>query len=76
MTLGEWLRREGKSQEWIAAEVDGSCTQALVSKWVRGVVLPSHPRRVAIEAITLGEVSARGLVLRYKRLRAGRVVAP
>lgn len=70
MTLGEWLRRNGKSQEWLAAEVDGTCTQALVSKWVRGLVLPPMPRQLAIQQVTLGAVSLRGMARRYKRMKA------
>jgi len=70
MTLGEWLRRNRWSQDQLAAEMDSQCTQALVSKWVRGVVLPSPSRRAAIQGLTFGQVTARGLVLRYKRVKA------
>jgi DNA-binding transcriptional regulator YdaS (Cro superfamily) len=70
MTLGEWLRRTGWTQERVAATLDDTCTQALVSKWVRGVTLPSPARRAAIESLTVGRVTARGLVLRYKRMKA------
>jgi len=70
MTLGEWLKRNKKSQEWLAAEMDGTCTQALVSKWVRGLVLPSGWRTQRIASLTDGEVTQRGLALRYKRTKA------
>lgn len=69
MTLGDWLKRNRKSQEWLAGEIDGTCTQALVSKWVRGLVLPSMPRQLAIQQVTLGEVSLRGMALRYRRTK-------
>lgn len=70
MTLGKWLKRNKKSQTWLAGEVDTECTQALVSKWVRGTVLPSPNRLRWIETITGGEVTARGIMLRYKRVKA------
>jgi transcriptional regulator with XRE-family HTH domain len=70
MTLGEWLKSSGMTQEAFAQKVDADCTQALVSKWARGVTLPSLGRRMWIEALTGRSVTARGLVLRYRRLKA------
>jgi DNA-binding transcriptional regulator YdaS (Cro superfamily) len=61
------------SEEAFAALVDGTCTQSLVSKWRRGLVLPSAGRAYDIEhRITRGEVTQRGLALRYKRVKAAR----
>jgi hypothetical protein len=73
VTLDQWLRQKGMSEEAFAVLVDGTCTQSLVSKWRRGVVLPSEARLYRIGAITLGAVSSRGLVLRYKRVKAARI---
>lgn len=69
MTLDRWLRQEKMSEEAFARLVDDACTQSLVSKWRRGVVMPSLPRALAIQRLTLGEVTIRGLALKAKRTK-------
>lgn len=70
MTLREWLRREKITLDELAARVDDTCTQSLASKWVRGLVMPSHQRALAIERITGGEVTWRGMWAHVRRTRA------
>lgn len=67
MTLAQWLKKNRRSQEWFASQVDPDCTQSLVSKWVRGAVVPTRERRRAIEVLTSGQVTARGLALKAFR---------
>lgn len=70
MTLDQWLRKKKMSEEAFAALIDETCTQSLVSKWRRGVVLPSPGRAYDIEhRITRGEVTQRGLFAHYKRTK-------
>ena len=70
MTLDRWLKLKEMSEERFAMLVDDTCNQSLVSKWRRGLVLPSMPRQLAIQRVTLGEVSLRSMALRYKRAKA------
>lgn len=72
MTLDRWLKQKKMSEEAFAMLVDDTCTQSLVSKWRRGVGLPSLPRQLAIERVTFGEVTRRSLVLAHGRAKAAR----
>jgi len=53
-TLDQWLRHEGRKGSWIADQL--GVTDAMVSKWRRGHVLPIMPYRADIERITRGAV--------------------
>jgi len=70
LTLDRWLRHRRMTEAEFAAKVDGTCTQSLVSKWRRGMVMPSPERVDWIEALTGGAVTARGLAEKVARTRA------
>lgn len=69
MTLDTWLRKTGMTEEVFAALVDETCTQSLVSKWRRGVVMPSIHRAAQIQAVTAGRVTVRGLAAKARRVK-------
>jgi hypothetical protein len=54
MTLDQWLTEHNLSNEWLVAQLDTSRTN--VSKWRRGVALPSLYFAQAISRATGGEV--------------------
>ncbi len=58
MTLKSWLKRNRRTQRWLAEAL--SVDQSAVSYWVTGSRLPYYDNRIAIERITAGEVKAGG----------------
>lgn len=72
MTLDRWLRQKRMSETAFARLVDESCTQSLVSKWRRGLVLPSLSRRVAIALVTGRLVTERGLIRHNRQVKRAR----
>jgi DNA-binding transcriptional regulator YdaS (Cro superfamily) len=75
VTLDKWLRKQGMTEEAFAVRVDDTCTQSLVSKWRRGVVMPSIHRAAQIQAVTAGRVTARGLAARARRVKRKRATS-
>lgn len=54
--LDGWLQREGRKGGWLATQL--GVTDAMVSKWRKGHVLPIAIYRREIERITGGSVPA------------------
>lgn len=54
--LVTWLRSSGAAQSVFAGLFSPPVQQALVSKWVRGVTIPSKRMRGAVEMVTSGAV--------------------
>lgn len=75
MTLDTWLRKQGMTEETFAVRVDDTCTQSLVSKWRRGVVMPSIHRAAQIQAVTAGRVTVRGLAAKMRRVKRERATS-
>lgn len=66
MTLKQWLSQKKMTQEELAAKVDGTCTQALVSKWVRREVAPSAARVERLISLSGGQLTPAGLAKRAR----------
>ncbi len=55
MKLGEWLKKEKKTQTWLAKRMKSD--QSHVSEWVNGKVMPSIATILKLGSITKGAVN-------------------
>lgn len=55
MKLRDWLKKEKKTQTWLAKKLDSD--QSHVSDWINGKVMPSVVSIRKLEVITKNEVA-------------------
>lgn len=77
LKLAEWRKREGKTQEWVAAEL--GCTQPYISQIERATqpIIPGAEVMERIFLLTNGEVEPNDFydVPRWRRLLASAIAA-
>lgn len=57
MHLGDFLKREGKSQADFGTSLNPPVSQALISQWLRGVTRITLSYALDIERMTRGQVT-------------------
>lgn len=54
MTLGEWLKREGRTQAWVAGRLGVS--RSLVNDWIKGRRIPKRNHVEMLTVLSTGAV--------------------